>query len=424
MNVSKVRLQVHAVFAAVLLLATLPAASAGETEWPQFRGPTGQGISAAANVPVEWNPTKNVAWKVELPGRGWSSPVLSAGKIYLTAAINDSGGSELTLHALCLDATNGKVLWNTELFRPDAASTATMHRKNSPASPTPIIAGERLYTHFGHMGTAALDLTGKILWRQNEVKYSPVHGGGGSPVLVGESLIFNADGAESPFIIGLDANSGTVRWKTLRNFPAKRSFSFSTPLAIEVNSATQVVSPASAAVGAYDPQDGRELWRVTYPEGYSVIPRPAFAHGLVFVSSGFDKAVLYAIKAAGAAGDATKANVVWSQRKGAPNTPSAVVTGDEIYFVSDSGIATCADARTGKVHWNERVGGDFSASPIAAEGRIYFQNETGIGTVVRAAKTFQVLARNDLRERTFASPAVIDGALFIRSEMHLWKIGQ
>ena len=395
-------------------------------EWPQFRGPTGQGISAATNVPVTWSATEHVAWKVALAGAGWSSPVLSKGRLYLTKAVADSpdAGGAVSLHAVCLDAGKGDVLWDTEVFRPDPESLAAMHRKNSPASATPIITGERLYVHFGHMGTAALDLAGKIVWKQNEVRYAPVHGNASSPVLFNDALIFNADGASDPFVMAIDAGTGAVRWKTSRKSTAQKTFSFSTPLAIDVNGVPQVISSGSAMVGSYDPRDGREIWRVTYPEGYSVVPRPSFAHGLVFISSAFDAPVVYAIRPQDAAGDVTATNLAWTIKKGAPNTPSMVVLGDEIYFVSDAGIATCADAKTGAVHWTERLGGDFSASPTAAEGRIYFFNEAGIASVVKAGKKFELLAKNELGERTFASPAVADGALFIRSEAHLWKISR
>jgi len=402
----------------------LPPATAAETEWPQFRGPTGQGISAAANVPIEWSATQQVAWKVEIPGRGWSSPVLSKGRLYLTSAVPDAGGSEVTLHALCLDAADGKVLWDTEVFRPEPAGLAVMHRKNSPASATPIVTDDRLYVHFGHMGTAALDLTGKVVWRQTGLPYSPVHGNGGSPVLAEGALVFSCDGQKDSFVAALNAATGAVRWQTPRNSISKKQFAFSTPLAIEVGGAKQIISPGPGLVGAYDVRDGREIWRVDYGQGYSVVPRPVFAHGLLFLSSSFDRPTLYAIKPEGAAGDVTATNVAWSLSKGAPHTPSALVLGDEVYFVSDSGIATCADARTGAVHWSERLGGDCSASPFAAEGRIYFQNETGVGTVVKAGKTFEVLAKNELGERTLASSAVADGALFIRSELHLWKIAR
>ena len=404
----------------VALFALLHSDSrAGETEWPQFRGPTGQGLSAAVQVPVAWSASEHVAWKVEIPGRGWSSPVLSRGRLYLTAAV---GEADKTLHALCLDAADGRVLWDTEVFHPDAASVAAMHQKNSPASGTPIVTADRLYVHFGHMGTAALDLAGKVVWRQNDLAYSPVHGTGGSPILAGGALVFSGDGAKDPFVAALDAATGVVRWKTPRNTTAKKPFSFSTPLVIEVGGTTQIISPGSGFVGGYDVKDGRELWRVSYGEGYSVIPRPVFAHGLLFVSSSFDAPVLYAIKPDGAAGDASATNVAWSNRKAAPHSASTLVLGDELYFVSDAGIATCADARTGDVLWSERLGGGFSASPFAAEGRVYFQNEAGVGFVVKAGKTYELLATNDLGERTLASAAVADGALFLRSETHLWKI--
>ena len=240
-------------------------------EWPQFRGPTGQGVSDAAGVPTEWGAGKNVAWKVTVPGRGWSSPVLAGGKVYLTTAAGDRG--QVALYAVCLDAATGKVLWDTEVFRPDP-NTARGHQKNSPASATPFVTADRLYVHFGPMGTAALDLSGKILWRQTGIKYASVHGNGGSPVLVNDTLIFSCDGSRDPFLAALDAKTGEVKWKTPRNAPARNQFSFSTPLPIEVDGATQVVCPASGFVGGYDPATGKEIWRVRYGQGYSVVPRP------------------------------------------------------------------------------------------------------------------------------------------------------
>ena len=411
-------------FAAALLMLGIAFGAPTETEWPQFRGPGGQGQSAAKDVPVEWNGEKNVVWKVECVGRGWSSPVVSHGRLYLTAAISPSNGGDTTLHALCLDAEDGHTLWDTEVFQPDAASLAAIHKKNSPASATPIVSGDRLYVHFGHMGTAALDLAGKIVWRQTEVKYTPIHGNGGSPILIDGLLVFSCDGAQDPFITALDAATGDVRWKTPRQSPAKKQFSFSTPLAIAIGGDTQIVSCGPGFVGGYRPLDGSELWRVGYGEGYSVVCRPVFAHGLLFVDSGFDYPELLAIRPEGASGDATDSRVVWTTKKGVPQTASMVVVGDELYYVSDAGIAACVDARTGQVHWSERLGGNMSASPVVAEGRLYFQNETGIGYVVKAAKTFMLLATNDLGEPTLASPAVIDGTLFLRSDKHLWRIGK
>jgi outer membrane protein assembly factor BamB len=390
-------------------------------DWSEFRGPTGQGLSTAKNVPIHWNATSNVVWKTAIPGEGWSSPVLVDGKIYLTTAVTDS--TNTSLRALCVNANDGRIQWNVEVLKPDPDAAREIHKKNSLASPTPIVRDGRVYVHFGHMGTAALDLSGKILWQQTTLKYSPMHGNGGSPALVGDALVFSCDGETDPFIVALDAKTGAVRWKTPRTGTASRLFSFSTPLAIEVDGATQIISPTSGFVAAYDPKDGREIWRARYPEGFSLITRPVFAHGLLFISSSFMRPAVYAIKPAGAKGDVTDTHIAWSYPKGAPNTPSPLVVGDELYFVSDSGIATCLNARTGGLHWSERLGGGFSASPVLAEGRIYFQNEEGVGTVLKAGKSFEVLARNDLGERTLASPAVTDNTLFLRSKSQLWRIG-
>ena len=392
-------------------------------DWPEFRGPTGQGISAATNIPVHWGATSNVIWKSAIPGEGWSSPVLANGRLYLTTATNLSGADQPSLRALCVNADNGRILWDVEVLRPAVNAAQKHHKKNGIASPTPIIRAGRMYVHFGHMGTAALDLDGKILWKQTGLEYPPTHGNGGSPALVDDRLVFSCDAEKDPFLASLDATTGAVLWKTPRNTSAAKKFSFSTPLAITVDGATQEISPGSGFVGGYDPKDGRELWRARYGEGYSVITRPVFAHGLLFVSSSYDRPVLYAVKPAGANGDVTDYHVAWTHAKGAPNTPSTIVLGDELYFVSDAGIATCVDARTGNVHWNERLGGGFSASPVNAEGRIYFQNEEGIGYVLKAGKTFELLATNDLGERTLASPAVTDNALILRSQSHLWRLG-
>ena len=404
-----------------ILTTTIAALSAfaGETDWPEFRGKTGQGISAATGVPQTWNATNNVAWKVAIPGKGWSSPVIAAGKIYLTTAIGEPQ-SGATLHALCLDAKDGKVLWNTEILKAPAGLTSAMHKKNSLASPTPIVTADRLFVHFGHMGTAALDLTGKVIWKQTSLAYEPTHGNGGSPALADGLLVYSADRAKDPELIALDAATGAVRWKTPRDTAAQRKFSFSTPLI----TGGQIISPGSGLVGGYDVKTGKEKWRVTYGEGYSVVPRPIIADGRVFVSSSFDKPVVKAIRLDGASGDVSDSHVDWTINKGGPHTASMLINGPHIYFVSDGGIITCAEHKTGNVLWTERIPGNYSASPVLAEGRIYFLNETGTATVIKAGPVFQTIATNAIGEPTLASPAVIDGAIFIRSEGHLWRFGK
>jgi outer membrane protein assembly factor BamB len=391
-------------------------------EWPEFRGPGAQGISTATNVPVNWSATSNIAWKVAVPGKGWSSPVLADGRIYLSTASESKGSPEVSLRVICLSAADGRTLWNVEAIHPDPSTLTPGHMKNSLASPTPIIHGGRLFAHFGHMGTACLTLDGKVLWRQQGIKYSPMHGNGGSPLLVDSELIFSCDGLENPFVVALDSETGNIKWKTPRDTTAKKKFSFCTPLLVDRGGSRQVVSPGSGFVAGYEPADGRELWRFRYGEGYSVVPRPVLSGDLLFISSGFDFPVLYAIRLDGASGDITTNNAAWSCRKQVPTTPSMLVVGRELYFVSDGGIASCLDSQTGAVHWSQRLKGDFSASPVYAEGRIYFQNETGAGYVIRAGTRFEPISTNDLGERSLASYAVADNRLFIRTIDRLWAI--
>jgi outer membrane protein assembly factor BamB len=390
-------------------------------DWPEFRGPTGQG-HAPGRLPIEWGPQHNVAWKQALPGAGWSSPIVWKDRLYLTTAVPIGDNGDQSLRALCLDATKGKMLWDREVFRQDGATAPAIHAKNGHASPTPLTDGQRLYVHFGHQGSAALDLQGQVLWRQTELSYRPVHGNGGSPILVDDALVFSCDGSNSQFVIALDAATGTVRWKTPRRTEAIKKFAFATPLLITVGDRRQIISQGAGLVGAYEPTTGKEIWRVRYGDGYSVVPRPVYAQGLVFVCTGYDEPGLLAIRPDGQ-GDVTDSHVAWRRiRGGVPLNPSPLLVGEELYLISDLGVATCLEAKTGKVHWQERVGGAYSAAPLFGDGRIYLQSEAGAAVVIQAGKTFVSLARNNLGERVLASYAVADGALFIRGERHLFRI--
>jgi outer membrane protein assembly factor BamB len=402
----------------LLLIVTVEAAA----EWPEFRGPTGQGISTATNLPIEWSAARNVVWKQPVNGSGWSSPVIDRGRIFLTSGVPASGSGP-SLRALCFDARTGSLLWDTEIFAATESSTQPIHDKNSPASPTPIIDGDHIYVHFGHHGTACVDWSGRIVWRNATLPYNPVHGNGGSPIVVDDRLIFSADGGRDPFVVALNKRTGDVVWKVPRTTSARQTFSFCTPLLVTVGGRQQIISPGSGVVSALDPRDGRERWRVHYGQGYSVVPRPVFGHGLLFIATGFNRADLLAIRADGE-GDATDTHIAWRTTKGAPLTPSVLLIGDELYAVSDMGVASCWDAKTGTLHWQERLEGNYSASPIAAEGRIYFQNESGTGTVIRASREFTKLATNKLEERTLASYGVAENSLFIRTAGHLYRIAQ
>ena len=388
-------------------------------DWPEFRGPTGQGHYGKA-LPTEWSTTKNVVWKQTIPGKGWSSPIVQDGRVFLTTAVPVPGSKDQSLQALCLDAAKGKLLWQTEVFRQDGAKAPRIHKKNSHASPTPLTDGRRLFVHFGHQGTACLDLDGKVLWRNTELRYVPVHGNGGSPILVKDKLVFSCDGFDKQFVVALDKDRGKVVWKTDRKCEAFKKFSFSTPLLIAANGREQIISPTSDAVVAYDPADGKEIWRAKY-DGYSLIPRPVFGHGMVFLSSGYDLPSLLAIRVNGR-GDVTKSHIAWTISKGAPLTPSPLLVKDELYMVSDGGLASCLDAKSGKVHWQKRIGGAFSASPLHADGRIYLQSEEGVTTVLKIGTAFEQIAQNKMEERTFASFAAADGAIYLRTESKLYRI--
>jgi outer membrane protein assembly factor BamB len=391
-------------------------------EWPEFRGATGQGIATAnQGVPIEWSTTKNVRWKEPVPGAGWSSPVISGGQIFLTTGVPKSGSGP-SLHVRCLDVTTGRLVWDTEVFSNTESSDAPIHDKNSPASPTPIVEGNFVFVHFGHHGTACLDRMGKIIWRNNRLSYDSVHGNGGSPIVVDDKLVFSVDGSRDPFVVALNKKTGDIAWKVPRSAPPRQTFSFCTPLLISVGGQPQIISPGSGAVSALDPNDGRELWRVRYGQGYSVVPRPVYGHGLIFIATGFNRADLLAIRADGQ-GDVTDSHVAWRTTKGAPLTPSVLLVGDELYAVADSGVASCFDAKTGTLHWQERIEGNYSASPVAVDGRIYFQNETGTGTVLKAGREFIKLATNKLEERTLASYAVSENSLFIRTAGQLYRVG-
>lgn len=392
--------------------AALPAQRAG---WPDFRGPDGQGHADAPNVPLEWSETRNVAWKVPVPGAGWSTPIVANGRIWLTTAVD---GRESSLRVLAFDAGTGKELVNTEVFR--VRASGEVNPKNNRASPSAVVEDDRVYVHFGAEGTAALTTAGAIVWK-TRFAYESQHGAGGSPILFGDFLIINCDGGDNAFVVALDKRTGKVQWKTSRRYPFAQAYT--TPLAIRVGERDQIVSVGAFRTTAYDPANGKEIWRVAYGDGFSNVPRPVFGHGLVYIATGFQQAALLAVRPDGT-GDVTKSHVAWRLSRAAPHTPSPLLVGDALYIVSDAGIATCVDAVTGAIRWQQRLNGTFSASPIFAAGRIYFLSEEGVATVIAPGGEFRTLATNTLDGATLASMAVADQAFFIRSSTHLYRIAQ
>ena len=325
-------------------------------DWPQFRGPAGQGHSSEQGLPLGWSESRNVVWKVPVAGRGWSSPVVADGRVWLTTATDNPGTS---LRLLGFDSGTGRQVVDAEVFRVRAGPPLNL--KNSRASPTPIVEGDRVYVHFGAEGTAALTTAGQVVWKAALV-YESQHGNGGSPVLHGDLLIFSGDGSDEAFVVALDKRTGKVRWRTPRRRPFDQAYS--TPLAITLDGHDELVSVGAHHAAAYDPASGRELWRVSYPGGYSNVPRPVYGHGLVYITTGFNQASLLAIRPGGT-GDVTKTHVAWTLGRAVPFTPSPLLVGDELYMVSDIGVATCIDAATGRTHWMERLGGTTPPPPCS-----------------------------------------------------------
>ncbi|MGQ0733159.1 MAG: outer membrane protein assembly factor BamB family protein [Acidobacteriota bacterium] len=411
--------------ASTAIAAALTAVSTVATpqDWPQFRGPTGQGHAEERGLPLDWSESKNVLWKTPVPGAGWSSPVVGGGRVWLTSSVEERSGSRgrptVLLRTLAFDVETGRQLVDVEVFRLERPRA--LNEKNTFASPTPVLDGDRVYVHFGADGTAALSSSGEVLWR-TRLPYESQHGAGGSPALFGDLLIISCDGNDvEAFVVALDTRTGRERWKRHRRKPSDQAYT--TPLAIRVGDQDQIVSVGAYRAAAYEPASGREIWRVSYEDGFSNVPRPVFGHGLVFIATGFQQPALIAVRADGQ-GDVTRTHIAWTLRRGAPYTPSPILVADELYILNDLGVLTVVDARTGSIHYQQRLSGGYSASPVFADGRIYLLSEEGVATVISPGTTFTRLAVNRIDGLTLASMAVAHGSFFIRSDSHLYRIGE
>ena len=412
-------------FILMLVFVVAFSSACAAEDWPIFRGPRGDGVTNQS-LPTQWGADKNIAWRTEIPGEGWSSPVTAGDRIYLTAAIpagevdDEQKKQAYTLSLVIIDAGSGKILKTIPIMEQTGERPARIHRKNSHASPTPVIEGDRIYVHFGYQGTACLTLNGEVLWKNRELYFKPTHGNGGSPVLASGNLIFTCDGDAEPKIVALNAVNGQLVWSTRRPVAAKKTFSFCTPTVIQVEGQLQVIAPGSDCVLALDPATGETIWDVRYV-GYSVVPKPTYHRGLVFISTSFDSSKMLAIRPTGR-GVVTDTHVEWQLDRNVPKTPSMVAHQGLVYSISDDGITTCVEAETGDLVYRKRIGGNYSSSPILAGGKLYFTSEDGVTTVVRAGEEFEELAANALEERTLASLGVIDDAILLRTATALYRI--
>ena len=413
--------------ATLLTLSSLASSvSLAESNWLTFRGPTQDGIvPSSSSPPLTWSQKQNIAFRVELPGTGWSTPIIANDRIYVSAALENVSAKKPSdkrydLALLILDAKSGELLKQVKLF--EQTKPSKIHSKNSHASSSPLVDGDRVFVHFGYQGTCCVDLDGNLIWKNQELSYKPVHGNGSTPLLVGDHLIFTCDGAKNPKVVSLSAKTGKLQWETPRTADGRKKFAFCSPTLINVNGADQVVSPGADTVMALAPSTGKVIWHMDYT-GYSVVPKPLFHGGRVYLSTSFDDPSILAIDPTGK-GDVTDTHLSWELSKNAPQTPSMIAHNGLIYSVSDGGVAICVDAKSGELIYQKRIGGKFSASLVLCDDRIYMTSESGETTVIQAGRDFKKLAENDLGERTLASMAVIDNAIIMRTEEALYRIEQ
>ncbi len=409
-------------------------------DWPQWRGPQAAAISTQSNLPTEWTAEKNIAWKTPIPGRGHSSPVVWGKRIFLTTSIEgaaiegvkapphslrgkpfihpDSVGVDhnYALKILCLDNETGKILWERTAY--DGPVYDARHRKNTYASPTPVIDGKYVYVSFESQGLYAYDFDGKQVWkaRAGNIKSEGL-GAGTSPVLFEDVLLLQCDQDEGPdsFLAAFSTRNGELLWKA----PRKNHSGWSTPLLVQSGKQTQLIASGAETTVAYDPRTGKELWNGPGVEG-NAVPSSVAGHGMVFLSAGYPtkRALAFRLEPDGA-------KLAWQYEKGTAYVPSPILYGDYLYLISDKGLLTCLDARTGKLIYEGKrppVPATFSASPVAFDNKIFITSEDGETFVIQAGPEHQVLATNTIGEPVYASIAITDGALLLRGEKNLYSI--
>ena len=423
------------------------AADQANPTWSQFRGPSGQGTSLATNVPVEFGLERGMKWQTPIQGKGWSSPVVAGGHVWLTTGITTDATPEereqklagvqmrdqkevvgaVTLRAICLDLETGSIVRNLELATFE--DPELIHPLNSFASPTPCVDGDKVYCHFGSYGTWCLDdASGEIIWTKRLVVDHSV-GPGGSPVIAGKLLLLVCDGIDAQFVAALDKQTGAEVWRTPR--PPMRATNgefqkaYSTPLVIDVNSAQQAVIPGAQWIVAYDPGSGKELWRADHGNGFSISSTPVYTGtsaqiGLVIFTTGYGQKEVVAVRPDGK-GDVTFSHIQWRSDHNVPAKPSPISSGERVYLIDDNGVLSCLQASDATTVFRKRVAGNYSASPLLVAGHLYFSSQEGVVTVIRDTDQYEEVSKTTLDGRLMASPAVVGDDLLFRSENSLMR---
>lgn len=430
-------------FASLLLV---PIVHAATVDWPEWRGPGGEGHASAKThpLPVAWGEGTNVVWKCPVPGRAWSSPVIEGDRIWLSTAVEteanpedvkrrlkaNTGDQPLTLlekvdlSAVSVDRKTGRIVHQVPLIT--EREPQWVHTLNSYASPTPVLEAERAYFHFGTFGTFCVDSrSGRVVWTNTELHIMHENGPGSSPLIVGNLLVFHLDGSDSQSVVALDKKTGKVAWRTPRsgtmNANPQLKKSYATPALVRIDGRDLLLSQGADWLYAYDPKDGHEVWKFPYGAlGFSLSSRAVFGHGMMFYCTGYARSEVQAVKLS-----ATGATLAWKYAKGAPTMSSPLLVDDLLYFVGDSGgMFTCLDAKTGQEVYRQRLGGSHSSSPLFADGHIYLCDREGTTCVIAPGREYRELGRNTLPGRIMATPAAVGDSIYLRTDSALYRIGR
>ena len=400
--------------------------------WPGWRGPSGDGISAGKGIPTKWSSKENIAWRIAVRGEGHSSPIVWGDKVFLTSSLTEKNKRIL----LCLDRLSGQTVWQRDVVQ---SPPETIHRLNSRASGTPATDGKQVYVTFmraegdeviapnvgserlitpGKIIVAAYDLDGNEKWKTNVGDFLSAHGFNTCPVLFEDLVILNGDHDGNAYLVALDRQSGRQRWRTRRE---NKTRSYVTPIIREIDGITQMILSGSLCIASYDPRNGKRHWIVDGPTEQFVASM-VYDGKYVFATGGYPERHTLAIRPGGK-GNVTDTHIAWRTTRGAAYVPSPIISGRYLLMVADSGIASCFEARTGKRHWMERLPGGHSPSPVSADGLVYFVSDRGVTTIIRPSETFAVIAKNELGEPVSASPAISQSQIFLRTHQHLYCIG-
>jgi outer membrane protein assembly factor BamB len=401
----------------ILLLFIINAGSVARAQnWPCWRGPKGDGTSIETNLPTRWDSITNVVWKIPVPGKGYSSPVIWKEKLFITTALQETQEKIL----LCYDCKTGKLLWQKTVLK---SRFESKHDNNSYASGTPATDGIRVYVSFldgKDVVVSAFDYSGKQIWQQRPGTFSSPHGYSCSPVLFEDKVIINGDSQGDSFIAALDKADGHLIWKVPHDKP---SHSFSTPIIRKIAGKTQMIFCGNKEIASYNPGDGSKYWFVSGPsEDFCSSPVFNDKTGLVLVSSAWPERTLVAVKPDGH-GDVTHSHVVWQSREGAYYVPSPVCNDNFLFTTMTTGKVHCIEASTGKIIWIEDLGMQYS-SPVIANGLVYMPNDEGVITVIKPGPKFEYIAKNLIGEKMFASPAISNGKIYLRGYQHLFCISK